>query len=355
MGIKPSGDNPIIVPPDNIQSRWGEWEADLDAAGQAAGEVNLETWSLANSANEWVSQNSSKVHGLIEDSAGLGDEAKTIQEQMRELLDPDNPDSQLWIMNDEVNRLQTERADILEEIAQANREDIDRQDKYISRFLSSPGLKPFSDDYFSVTKVGSQWRVEALGTWTGRYTLQSAWMHNGNWEPVINVETVPSDDPTNPRVRYINGAEYSTIINYWVRNAVHKTDDKSTGAFTSGNWVTSSGLRFVAPVTAEYAIFYRVTWGAATYNDNYSFRIQKNGTTIMQWGPKTHVGPIWFLDSGVRKRAISQNGVKLSEGDVLEFQTYSNASGDSQRNVSSSERKISWLMPATQENMEGEE
>lgn len=54
MGIKPSGDNPIIVPPDNIQSRWGEFEADLDSAGQVAGDVNLETWSLADSANSRI-------------------------------------------------------------------------------------------------------------------------------------------------------------------------------------------------------------------------------------------------------------------------------------------------------------
>lgn len=52
MGINPAGDNPIIVPPDNIQSRWGEWEADLDASGEVAGDVLAETWALADSANQ---------------------------------------------------------------------------------------------------------------------------------------------------------------------------------------------------------------------------------------------------------------------------------------------------------------
>ncbi len=52
MGIKPSGDTPIIVPPDNPQNRWGEWEADLRETGEVAGEASAQTWSLADSAGQ---------------------------------------------------------------------------------------------------------------------------------------------------------------------------------------------------------------------------------------------------------------------------------------------------------------
>ena len=52
MGIKPTSGNPVVIPPDNTQSRWGEWEAELDDKGEVAGEVLSETWALANSANE---------------------------------------------------------------------------------------------------------------------------------------------------------------------------------------------------------------------------------------------------------------------------------------------------------------
>ena len=51
MGIKPTSGNHVIIPPDNTQSRWGEWEAELDDKGEVAGEVITETWALANSAN----------------------------------------------------------------------------------------------------------------------------------------------------------------------------------------------------------------------------------------------------------------------------------------------------------------
>ena len=52
MGIKPTSGDHVVVPPDNTQSRWGEWEAELDDKGEVAGEVLSETWALANSANE---------------------------------------------------------------------------------------------------------------------------------------------------------------------------------------------------------------------------------------------------------------------------------------------------------------
>ena len=52
MGIKPTSGDHVVIPPDNVQSRWGDWEAELDDKGEVAGEVLSETWALANSANE---------------------------------------------------------------------------------------------------------------------------------------------------------------------------------------------------------------------------------------------------------------------------------------------------------------
>ena len=52
MGIKPTSGDHVVIPPDHTQSRWGDWEAELDDKGEVAGEVLSETWALANSANE---------------------------------------------------------------------------------------------------------------------------------------------------------------------------------------------------------------------------------------------------------------------------------------------------------------
>lgn len=54
MGLKPISGEPVVIPPDNVQSRWGEWEAELEDKGEVAGEVLSETWALADSANNRV-------------------------------------------------------------------------------------------------------------------------------------------------------------------------------------------------------------------------------------------------------------------------------------------------------------
>lgn len=54
MGIKPEQGNHVIIPPDNVQTRWGAWEADLADNGEVAGEALADTWALADSANSRV-------------------------------------------------------------------------------------------------------------------------------------------------------------------------------------------------------------------------------------------------------------------------------------------------------------
>ena len=64
MGIKPTSGDHVVIPPDNTQSRWGEWEAELEDKGEVAGEVLSETWALANSANTISEKNVKDVNLL---------------------------------------------------------------------------------------------------------------------------------------------------------------------------------------------------------------------------------------------------------------------------------------------------
>ena len=61
MGIKPTSGDHVVIPPDNTQSRWGDWEAELDDKGEVAGEVITETWALADSANKVASKATSPL------------------------------------------------------------------------------------------------------------------------------------------------------------------------------------------------------------------------------------------------------------------------------------------------------
>lgn len=286
-----------------------------------------------------------QVDALLVDSAGIGDETKTINQQMRELIDPENDNSELWVMQKKINKLDDERNDLQDKMIELNRNMIEAQSEFVSRTMFVPGGGTGSyDDYFSVTKSGLQWKVEAKGTWTGQYTLVSAYTNNGNWEPVIDFETVPNQSAT-PRIRYHSGAMYSTLINYWVRKAEHFIRDKEVGYFSTpyDSWYAHPEMTLPVEHTGPHDLYYRVTWGAATNGDYYGFRIRRNGTTILQWGTFTNVGPQFPWESGVRTRTISEYGIELVEGDTLTFETYSDAGTASQRSVDYAVRKISWL------------
>src|SRR5699024_8704354 len=117
MGIKPTSGDHVVIPPDNTQSRWGDWEAELDDKGEVAGEVITETWALAESANKVASKALSDAQDAI-DSSG---EANA---ELEALLDPENENSALWALQWQINendRLALERH---QELIEANMQDI---------------------------------------------------------------------------------------------------------------------------------------------------------------------------------------------------------------------------------------
>ena len=338
MGIKPSGSNPVIVPPDNTQTRWGEWEVSIDTAGQQAGEVFAETHAIATSANSVAAL-------LLEDSRALGDESRTIQQQMRELIDPENPDSKLFYALAEVDRLASDRLDLQEEAIGILRESVESLEEYVSRSIFVPENQPVSDEYFDVVAHptnGHRWRAIAKPGWVGHYVWQSIYYFSGDASPVIEGHEVGLDHqwdlPAWNRT--------SSILTYWVKKAQYAKDDKIGGAYTTdqGVWTPSPDLSFTATETSLHDLFYRVTWNNADRGTTYGHRITKNGTTLFQWGLTDNLGPVWPWNSGVRSRAISEFKVPLNAGDVLAFETYSTGSTSSRRELSSTERKIGWLV-----------
>ena len=342
MGIKPKGTEYVVVPPDNPTSRWGEWETSLDGAGDTAGEVFAETHAIAHSTK-------SEVELLLEDSRALGDESRTIQQQMRELIDPTNPDSKLYYALAEVDRLASDRLDLQEEAIGILRESVDGLTEYVSRSIFVPENQPVSDDYFNVVAhptAGHLWRAIAKPDWVGHYVWQSIYYFSGDASPVIEGHEVGFDRqwdlPAWNRT--------ASILTYWVKKAQYAKDDKVGGAYTSaqGVWTPSPGLAFTATETAFHDMFYRVTWNDADRGTTYGHRITKNGAVLFQWGLTDNLGPTWPWNSGVRSRAISEFKVPLNAGDVLAFETYSTGSTSAKRALSSTEQKIGWLVEPTE-------
>lgn len=285
-----------------------------------------------------------KVDSLLEDSAGIGDETKTIQQQMRDLIDPENPESALWEMQYQINTLNTQRDDLQDQMIELNRKSLDSMTEYISRSVFIPRDTPVIDEYFTISRISDRhkWRVTAKPGWVGNYVWQSIYYFDtGDASPVIDGREVGIQRQWD---------EYAwnrtpSILTYWVRKGTHQTDDKSVGGYVSdlNAWHVMSELTFTAAKTADHDLYYRVTWNATTYEDTYGVRIVKNGSNVLFNLSATKVGPRFPWESGVRNQTISEFRVPLNEGDVITFQSYSNASESSQRQVSSAERKIGWV------------
>ena len=131
MGIKPTSGDHVVIPPDNTQSRWGEWEAELDDKGEVAGEVITETWALADSANKVASKALSDAQDAI-DSSG---EANA---ELEALLDPENENSALWAIQWQINENDRIALERHQELIEANMQAISalRESRYTSLWLN---------------------------------------------------------------------------------------------------------------------------------------------------------------------------------------------------------------------------
>ena len=216
--------------------------------------------------------------------------------------------------------------------------------EYISRSIFIPRDTPVIDEYFTISRTSDKhrWRVTAKPGWVGYYVWQSIYYFDtGDASPVIDGREVGIQREWD---------EYAwnrtaSILNYWVRKGTLQTDDKSVGWYVSDQnaWTIRPELTFTAAKTADHDLYYRVTWNATTFGDEYGVRIVKNGSNVLFNLSATKVGPLFPWESGVRNQTISEFRVPLNEGDVITFESYSNASQTSQREVSFVERKIGWV------------
>lgn len=130
MGIKPTSGDYVVIPPDNTQTRWGAWEAELNDKGEVAGEVLSETWALADSANKVASKALSDAQAAINSSGEANAELEA-------LLDPNNENSALWALQWQINendRLALERH---QELIEANTQAISalQENRYVSLWI----------------------------------------------------------------------------------------------------------------------------------------------------------------------------------------------------------------------------
>ena len=336
-----------------LQEMRGQINTQDSTLQEMHGIINLENpdsklWQLQDKVNTqnsdlWKLQG--KVNTQNDDLWKLQNQINTQNDDLWELQDKVNTQNDdLWELQNQINTLNTQRDDLQDQMMELNRKSLDSLTEYVSRAIFIPRDTPVIDEYFTISRTSdkNRWRVTAKPGWVGYYVWQSAYFFDtDDAAPIIDGREVGIQREWDEYAWNRN----QSILTYWVRKGTLQTDDKSVGWYVSDQnaWTIRPELTFTAAKTADHDLYYRVTWNATTFEDEYGVRIVKNGSNVLFNLSATKVGPLFPWESGVRNQTISEFKVPLNEGDVITFESYSNASQTSQREVSFAERKIGWV------------
>ena len=331
MGIKPTSGDHVVIPPDNTQSRWGEWEAELDDKGEVAGEVITETWALANSANTWITGNSTPLYDGI---SGALDEAKLAYEQAEEA----------W------EEAVKARDDAQDEAIKLLAEVQDLQTQQSVRMITVPATaNSRSDGRVSVSKSGGKWVVTKIGSWVGSGTAHGKFTYK-----YVQFEGQPDITDHRPSIESLNfsgfqtswtteaSANYDFVVYYTVQHGVAKQDKREIGSSVMTNeWTTLNTFTAPASNATRLTGRFRVTWNAADRGVYYGMRVLVNGATLHS-EYRNGIGPFTPLGNGVVTRSLMIDD-NIPAGATVEFQARANGGGTSQRTMRGAVIELGWV------------
>ena len=330
MGIKPTSGDHVVIPPDNTQSRWGDWEAELDDKGEVAGEVITETWALANSANTWITGNSTPLYDGI---SGALDEARTAYEQAEEA----------W------EEAVKARDDAQDEAIKLLAEVQDLQTQQSARMLIAPaGSSAVSDGRVRLYPQDGRWHVQKIGDWVG-----SGFLHGvRSFTLVVNGSSASTLLPAADSINFLNpdtegrtGASSSrdAVIYYTVQHGVATRDKREIDSRTLTNtWETLN--TFTGPTSKSTRLTgrFKVTWDAAARDPYYGMRIVVNGS-VLKSEYLNGLGPLLpFIGSGVISRSLMLDD-NIPAGATVEFQARANGGSASQRTMRGAVIELGWV------------
>lgn len=339
MGIKPQGQTGVQIPPDNPQTRWEAWEADLKDKGEIAGKVFAETHAIATSQQ-------SVIDKLLKDSKAIGNEQKTISDQMRELLDPDNPNSSLWTLQTQINELQRQRNDNMDQMIDMVRNALRERTTGVWRTLIAGRGENREDSFFRIEawpRDNNARRVTATGKWTGEFVYQSVW--GGDAKPTMEARKLT---PTSSRVeKFLAYNQHPAIVTYRVDSGEMQNIDKEVKTINPpSGWSTIDEFSFTPNITGEYLILFRVGWNSATSRDQYGLRAVGSGDRVIdQVNPRYQLGPLFPWQDGYRTQELYQAAVLLKAGENVRFQVFTDSGSESSRMIREAKLKLSWIIP----------
>ena len=337
MGIKPTSGDHVVIPPDNTQSRWGDWEAELDDKGEVAGEVITETWALADSANKVASKALSDAQAAI-DSSG---EANA---ELEALLDPNNENSALWAIQWQINENDRIALERHQELIEANMQAISalRENRYISLWLNFDAQSA-ENEYIRLYRVtapggdqGVAWDIKP--GWAGSFQIVAGTSIVGSaFNDVVYMRElyVP-----NPQFAYFSrssvGSVLCTII---IKPGTAKVEKLPISDQTiERSWQTLQS--WTVPQDTDVTASARLTFANKTRIADYGLRILVDGSNNTS-SSASATAPLF--GHGPRTHSASMNTRRVKAGSVISVQAKADHSNSLNRQITNASFDVTWI------------
>ena len=336
MGIKPSGSSPVVVPPDNVQSRWGAWEASIDVAGQRAGEVFAETHAIATSANSVAATALAEARDAI-DASG------TANAELEALLDPTNENSELWLLQWQINendRLALERH---QEAIEANASDIATIRPHVTRSLwLNLGVQSAENEFMRLYRGTDRGNTAVFWVikpgWTGPFQI-IAGTENSN-SAFANQIYMRELAAPNPEFGFFtNNSIGSVLATINVRPGTSRTTSLPIpNQNISRGWQTLQS--WTVPQTTEVTAAARLTFTNKTRIATYGLRLLVDGQNVTT-SSTAATSPL--LGHGPCVHSASMNIRRIKKNSVISLQAKADHSNSLNRHISNASFNARWI------------
>lgn len=334
MGIKPTSGDHVVIPPDNTQSRWGEWEAELDNKGEVAGEVITETWALADSANKVASKALSDAQAAI-DSSG---EANA---ELEALLDPNNENSALWAIQWQINENDRIALERHQELIEANMQAISalRENRYIALWLNLDAQSA-ENEYIRLYRSDGGARVH--------WDIKPGWVGSVQFVAGTNVVTSGFNDYAYMREWYVpntstgyfsSSSVGSVLCTILVKPGTAKKETLHIPDQTiERSWQTLQS--WTVPQDTDVTASTRLTFANKTRIADYGLRIlvdDANNTS----SSASSTAPLF--GHGPRTHSASMNTRRVKAGSVISVQAKADHSNSLNRQITNASFDVTWI------------
>ena len=337
MGIKPTSGDHVVIPPDNTQSRWGDWEAELDDKGEVAGEVITETWALADSANKVASKALSDAQAAINSSGEANAELEA-------LLDPNIENSALWALQWQINENDRIALERHQELIEANIQAISalRENRYISLWLDVDSQSA-ENEYIRLYR-GSLSDGKRVVAWT----IKPGWV--GSFQIVAgpNITTGAFNDQVymrelqvpNPQFPAFNASTLGSVLcTITIKPGDAKRETLSIPNQTiDRSWQTLQS--WTVPQDTDVTASARLTFANKTRIADYGLRILVDGSNNTS-SSASATAPLF--GHGPRSHSASMNTRRVKAGSVISVQAKADHDNSLNRQITNASFDVTWI------------